>query len=124
MSQFQIAVLVGSLRRESLNARLAGTITLLAPPEFVFRTLLIGELPWYNQDDDADPAPPVQRLKADIAAAPGVLFVVPEYNRCVPGVVKHAIDHASCPHRRSVWKAKPAGVLRASARMTGTAVGR
>src|SRR5690242_8384461 len=81
MSTYQIAVVVGSLRKESFNRQLATAVAKLAPAEFSFKQLEIGDLPLYNQDDDANPAPAVKRLKAEIAAAQGLLFVTPEYNR-------------------------------------------
>lgn len=122
MSQYQIAVVVGSLRQDSINRRLATAIARLAPPEFSFRQLQIGDLPLYNQDDDAEQAAPVKRLKAELAAADGVLFVTPEYNRSLPGVLKNAIDHASRPYGHSAWAGKPAGVLGASVGAIGSAL--
>jgi chromate reductase len=122
MSQYQIAVLVGSLRKDSFNRQLANAIVKLAPSEFSFKQLEIGDLPPYNQDDDAQQAAPVQRLKGEIAAAQGLLFVTPEYNRSIPGVLKNAIDHASRPYGQSAWEGKPAGVLGASIGAIGTAV--
>jgi chromate reductase len=122
MSQYQIAVVVGSLRQDSINRRLATAIARLAPPEFSFRQLQIGDLPLYNQDDDAEQAAPVKRLKAELAAADGVLFVTPEYNRSLPGALKNAIDHASRPYGHSAWAGKPAGVLGASVGVIGSAL--
>jgi len=114
MSNFQIAVIVGSLRKDSFNRKLATGITRLAPPEFTFKQVQINDLPLYNQDDDDHQAASVKRLKADISGAHGLLFVTPEYNRSMPGVLKNAIDHASRPYGQSVWAGKPAGVLGAS----------
>ena len=111
MSQINIAVIVGSLRRESFNAKLAQAIGKLAPADLTFKHSSIGDLPLYNQDDDAKQAPEVNRLKAEIAAAQGLLFVTPEYNRSVPGVLKNAIDHASRPYGQSAFTGKPAGVI-------------
>ena len=122
MSQFQIAVIAGSLRRDSFNRKLATAIAKLAPPEFSFKQVEISDLPLYNQDDDASPADTVKRLKAEIAAADGLLFVTPEYNRSIPGVLKNAIDHASRPYGKSAWAGKPAGVLGVSVGAVGTAV--
>lgn len=122
MSPKNIAIVVGSLRRDSFNAKLATALTRLAPPEFKFSEITIGDLPLYNQDDDANQAPPVKRLKSDIAAADGLLFVTPEYNRSIPGVLKNAIDHASRPYGQSVWAGKPAGVIGISVGAIGTAV--
>jgi chromate reductase len=120
MSQYQIAVVVGSLRQDSLNRKLANAIVRLAPSEFSFQQLTIGDLPLYNQDDDANPAESVKRLKGEISAADGVLFITPEYNRSLPGVLKNALDHASRPYGQSAWAGKPAGVLGVSVGATGT----
>ncbi len=94
----------------------------LAPGEFSFEQLPIGDLPLYNQDDDANPAPVVTRLKEKILASQGVLFVTAEYNRSIPGVLKNAIDHASRPYGKSAWKDKPAGVIGISPGAVGTAL--
>ena len=120
MSQYQIAVIVGSLRRDSFNRKLATAMATLAPSDFSFKQVEIGDLPLYNQDDDANPAESVKRLKAEIVAAQGLLFVTAEYNRSVPGVLKNAIDHASRPYGQSAWAGKPAGVLGASVGASGT----
>lgn len=122
MSQVSIAVIVGSLRRDSINRKLANGIGKLAPSDFAFKHIEIGDLPLYNQDDDANQAPSVQRLKADIKAAHGLLFVTPEYNRSYPGVLKNALDHASRPYGQSAWSGKPAGILGASGGAIGTAL--
>ncbi|MCC7548926.1 MAG: NAD(P)H-dependent oxidoreductase [Burkholderiales bacterium] len=122
MSQYPIAVVVGSLRRDSFNRKLATAIAKLAPAEFSFSQLRIDDLPLYNQDDDTHQAEPVRRLKSEIAAARGVIFVTPEYNRSLPGVLKNAIDHASRPYGQSAWAGKPAGILGVSVGAIGTAV--
>lgn len=122
MSQYRIAVIVGSLRRESINRKLAEAVCRLAPPEFSFSLPRIGDLPLYNQDEEASPAEPVRRLKGEIGAAQGVIFVTPEYNRSIPGVLKNAIDHASRPYGQSAWAGKPAGVMGASSGAIGSAV--
>lgn len=122
MSQYQIAVVVGSLRRDSNNRKLAGAVAKLAPSEFSFRQLQIDDLPLYNQDDDANQAESVKRLKNEIRASQGLLFVTAEYNRSIPGVLKNAIDHASRPYGQNAWAGKPAGVLGASIGSIGTAV--
>lgn len=101
---------------------MASAVAKLAPSEFVFKQLEIGDLPLYNQDDDAQPAPSVKRIKAEISAAHGLMFVTPEYNRSIPGVLKNAIDHASRPYGQSMWAGKPAGVLGASVGTIGTAM--
>lgn len=122
MSQYQIAVIVGSLRKESFNHKLATAITKLAPPEFSFKQVSIGDLPLYNQDHDGNQATAVTRLKGEIKSAQGLLFVTPEYNRSIPGVLKNAIDHASRPYGQSAWAGKPAGVLGVSVGPMGTAM--
>jgi chromate reductase len=122
MSQYQIALVIGSLRRDSLNRQLANAIVKMAPPEFSFRELRIDDLPLYNQDDDDSPAEAVKRLKQAVSAADGLLFVTPEYNRSMPGVLKNAIDHASRPYGQNAWAGKPAGVLGASIGGQGTAM--
>jgi len=122
MNQYQIAVIVGSLRKDSFNRKLAHAIVKLAPSEFSFKELQIGDLPLYNQDDDANQAQSVKRLKEEITAAQGILFVTPEYNRSISGVLKNAIDHASRPYGQSAWAGKPAGVLGVSPGATGTAM--
>jgi chromate reductase, NAD(P)H dehydrogenase (quinone) len=122
MTQYRIAVIVGSLRRDSFNRKLATAIVKLAPKEFTFMQSEIGDLPLYNQDDDASPANSVKRLKSEIVAAHGLLFVTAEYNRSIPGVLKNAIDHASRPYGKSVWVGKPAGMLGASVGAIGTSM--
>jgi len=119
----RIAVVVGSLRRESFNRRVAEALTQLPAAQghdFFFPE--IGDLPLYNQDDDASPSEATRRLKAEIRGADGVIFVTPEYNRSIPGVLKNAIDHASRPYGDSAWSGKPAGVLGVSIGAIGTAM--
>jgi chromate reductase len=122
MSQIKVAVVVGSLRKESFNHKLAVALGKLAPSDFSFETVQIGDLPLYNQDDDGNQAEPVKRIKAQIAAAHALLFVTPEYNRSMPGVLKNAIDHASRPYGQSAWNGKPAGVVGVSVGAIGTAL--
>ena len=122
MNRYRIAVIAGSLRKDSFNRRLGSALARLAPPDFSFQLVRIDDLPLYNQDDDARPAEAVRRLKAQIGAARGLLFITPEYNRSIPGVLKNAIDHASRPYGQSAWAGKPAGVLGVSIGAIGTAV--
>lgn len=122
MSQTTIAVLVGSLRRESLNRKFATALARLAPSDIVFRQLEIGDLPLYNQDDDGQQCAAVQRLKSEILSAQGVLFVTPEYNRSIPGVLKNAIDHASRPYGKGAFAGKPAGIIGTTPGAMGTAM--
>jgi chromate reductase len=119
---YRIAVLAGSLRRDSFNRQLASALQGLAPKGLQLELLRIDDLPPYNQDDDNNPAPPVRRLKGEIANAQGVIFVTPEYNRSIPGVLKNAIDHASRPYGQSAWAGKPAGVIGISIGSMGTSM--
>jgi chromate reductase len=122
MIQYHIAVVVGSLRQASYNRRLANAVVNMAPSYFSFKQVQIGDLPLYNQDDDDNQADSVKRLKNEIKSAQGVLFITPEYNRSISGVLKNAIDHASRPYGQSAWAAKPAGILGVSPAATGTAM--
>ena len=122
MQNYQVAVIVGSLRRESLNQQLAGAAMRLAPSWISFKAIEIGDLPLYNQDDDDRPCAAVRRLRVDVKASQGLLFVTPEYNRSIPGVLKNAIDHGSRPYGESVWAGKPAALLGVSVGATGTAL--
>ncbi len=122
METYRIAVLVGSLRRDSYNRRLAEAMVKLAPADFSFTFPDLSGLPLYNQDDDANQAETVKAFKAEIKAAHGILAVTPEYNRSVPGVLKNAIDHASRPYGDTVWTGKPAGIIGISIGALGTAL--
>jgi chromate reductase len=113
---------VGSLRRDSFNRKLAAALIKLAPSDFSFKQLQIDDLPLYNQDDDANQAASVKRLKSEIQASQGLLFVTAEYNRSIPGVLKNAIDNASRPYGQSAWAGKPAGVIGISVGAIGTAL--
>ncbi|HEV7609107.1 MAG TPA: NADPH-dependent FMN reductase [Steroidobacteraceae bacterium] len=118
----QIGYVVGSLRKESHNRKLANALIKLGPPDFSFKELKISDLPLYNQDDDKAQAPEVQRLKSELRAVDAVIFVTAEYNRSVPGVLKNAVDHASRPYGQSAWAGKPAGIVGISIGPIGTAV--
>ncbi len=122
MANTLVAVIVGSLRHTSFNRQLAHAVVKLAPLEFTFKQVQIDDLPLYNQDDDAAQTEPVKRFKADIVSAQGLLFVTPEYNRSIPGVLKNAIDHASRPYGQSAWSGKPAGIFGVSVGPIGTAM--
>lgn len=118
-----ILVVVGSLRQQSFNRRLAAALVRLseaASHRFSFAE--IGDLPLYNQDHDADQPAAVRRFKDEIRAADAVIFVTPEYNRSIPGVLKNAIDQASRPFGDSAWTGKPAGVIGVSPGAAGTAM--
>ena len=118
----QIGYVIGSLRKDSHNRRLAAALVKLGPTDFTFKELRIGDLPLYNQDDDKSQAPEVQRLKSELRAVDGVIFLTAEYNRSIPGVRKNAIDHASRPYGQNAWAGKAAGLIGASIGAVGTAV--
>lgn len=122
MASYKIAVIVGSLRRESINRMFATALGKLAPPEFEWRHVDIGDLPLYNQDTEENPGAAVVRFKEEIFQSQGLVFVTPEYNRSVPGVLKNALDHASRPYGKNVWAGKPAGVVGVSVGAIGTAI--
>lgn len=122
MRQYTIAVVAGSLRKDSFNRQLANALAKLAPEDFTFNLVAIGTLPLYNQDDDANPAPEVVQFKQTIQAADGLLFVTPEYNRSLPGVLKNALDQASRPYGQSVWGGKPGAVVGITIGPSGTAM--
>ncbi|MFC5525033.1 NADPH-dependent FMN reductase [Rhodanobacter ginsengisoli] len=122
MSPLKIAILVGSLRMDSFNRRLARAVERLAPDDFAFKHIQINDLPLYSQDFDAAYPPAATRLKKDIEAADGLLFVTPEYNRSVPGVLKNAIDVASRPWGTNSFAGKPGAVIGSSIGSTGTAL--
>src|SRR5450755_4258752 len=110
----QVAVVVGSLRQGSFNRKLAKALAAIAPASLKLEIVEIGQLPLYNQDDDASPPAPSAAFKEKIASADAVIFVTPEYNRSVPGVLKNAIDIASRPYGKSAWDGKPAAVISVS----------
>jgi chromate reductase len=122
MAQTRIAVIIGSLRRDSFNRKLGNALGGLVPSHVELTHVKIDDLPLYNQDDDGSPAESVKRLKSDISTAQGLIFVTPEYNRSIPGVLKNAIDHASRPYGQSAWKGKPSGLLGVSVGAAGTAM--
>lgn len=109
-----VATLVGSLRQGSLNRMAARAIASLSPPGLDFGEVEIGDLPLYNEDLEQDPPAQWVRFRARMDAADAVLFVTPEYNRSVPGLLKNAIDVGSRPYGKSVWSGKPAAVVSVS----------
>lgn len=111
MASYRVALIPGSLRKDSFNRRLALAIGKLLPDGFDTVMVDIGTLPLYSEDDDNAPTAAVSRFKATIAEAQGVLFVTPEYNRSIPGVLKNAIDHGSRPAGKSVWAGISPGSL-------------
>lgn len=119
---YHIAVIVGSLRRDSTNRQLAKALVSLAPADFSFDFVDIGGLPLYSQDYDADYPPVAREFKQKIQAADGLLFITPEYNRSMPGVLKNALDWGSRPWGTSAWGNKPGAVAGTSPGATGTAL--
>ena len=113
-SEFAVAVIVGSLRKGSLNRKMAHALAAAAPPALKLTIVEIGDLPLYNQDEDANPPAPWVRFRTEIGAADALLFVTPEYNRSVPGVLKNAIDVGSRPYGKSAWSGKPAAIMSVS----------
>ena len=122
MATPKIAVLVGSLRTGSHNLALAHALEKLAGSKASFDYVQIGDLPLYNQDFDKHYPAEGVRLKAQIRSADAVLFVTPEYNRSIPGVLKNAIDLGSRPYGDSAFAGKPAAVVGASIGVIGTAL--
>jgi chromate reductase, NAD(P)H dehydrogenase (quinone) len=114
MTRHKIAIVVGSLREGSINRRVARSICAFAADKLDCAIVEIGNLPLYNQDFDANPPAEYGRFRQEIAAADGILFCTPEYNRGVPGVLKNAIDVGSRPYGQSVWDKKPAAIISAS----------
>ncbi|HUE90800.1 NADPH-dependent FMN reductase [Pseudomonas sp.] len=112
---YNVAVLVGSLRQASINRKLALALAELAPPSLQLKIVEIGELALYNEDIDQDNPPTAYNdFRSQLQAADALLFVTPEYNRSVPGVLKNAIDVGSRPYGKSAFSGKPGAVLSAS----------
>jgi chromate reductase len=109
-----VVVLVGSLRKESLNRKMAIALRAMAPQSLKLEIVEIRDLPLYNQDLDANPPPASTAFKERVRKADAVLFVTPEYNRSVPGALKNAIDVASRPKAESAWNGKPCAIVSVS----------
>ncbi len=118
----QIAVIVGSNRRESINRKLAQALIKLGTGKFDAKIVRIDDLPLYNQDHEGNLAPEVVRYKDEIAKADGVLFVTPEHNRSIPTALKNAIDWGARPFGTSVWPGKPGFITGTSPGAIGTAL--
>ena len=119
---YSVGVLIGSLSTESINRRLATALMRLAPDEFQFTEIEIGQLPLYNRDFDVDYPPVARDFKRALADVDALLFVTPEYNRSLPGALKNAIDWASRPFGDNALSRKPSAVIGASSGAIGTAV--
>jgi len=111
---YKIAIIIGSLRKDSLNRSVARSICALRNDNLDCSMIEIGDLPLYNQDLDSDPPEQWTRFRQQIAASDGVLFCSPEYNRGIPGVLKNAIDVGSRPYGQSVFDKKPGAIVTAS----------
>jgi len=109
-----VAVLVGSLRKESINRKVANALVECAPSSLKLNIVEIGDLPLYNQDVDTDPPAVWTAFRKRVKAADAVLFVTPEYNRSVPAPLKNALDVGSRPYGQSAWNGKPGAVVSAS----------
>ena len=110
----KIAVIVGSLRKDSWNRKVAKTLMLLAPPTLDMEIVEIGQLAMYNQDEDDTPLPTYVEFRDKIKSVDGVLFCTPEYNRSVPGALKNAIDVGSRPYGKAAFADKPCAVVSVS----------
>jgi NAD(P)H-dependent FMN reductase len=119
---YKIAVVVGSIRQGSFNKQLARAVESLAPADFEFEHLDIASLPPYSQDYDADYPQVALDFKQKVKEANAILFVTPEYNRSIPGVLKNAIDWASRPWGHSAWGGKPGAIIGTSVGAIGTAI--
>jgi len=113
-NQRKVAVLVGSLRRESFTRKVANALIKLAPPSLALEIVEIGGVSLYNQDLEPSPPRDWLALREKLRAADAVLFATPEYNRSVPGVLKNAIDVASRPKESNVFNGKPGAVISVS----------
>ena len=111
----KVAILIGSLRKESFNRKVAKAVEELKPAGLQFEEIPIGDIPFYNEDlETSSPPPQWTSFRQRIKAADAVLFFTPEYNRSVPAVLKNAIDVGSRPYGQSVFDGKPAGVISVS----------
>jgi chromate reductase len=108
---FNVVVIVGSLRKQAYSLRLAQALAKLAPASLKLDALTLHELSFYNQDLEATPPADWVAFRSRVKAADAVLFVTPEYNRSVPGVLKNAIDVGSRPYGQSAFDGKPGGVI-------------
>ena len=114
MEKYKIAVFVGSLRKESYNLKIAKALIAIASETLSLKIVSIADLPMFNQDLEETPPNEWIILRDEIKAADGVLFLTPEYNRSVPGVLKNAIDIGSRPYGHNSWDRKPGAVISVS----------
>jgi chromate reductase len=118
----KVAVINGSLRKESINRKLALALAKLVAGKLDLKLVDLSEVPLFNQDLEATYPAAAQRVKDEIAAADAVLFVTPEHNRSIPAALKNVIDWVSRPYGTSQWAGKPAAILGATPGQVGTAV--
>lgn len=114
MSTIKLGLVVGSLRKESFNRKIANAIEELAPASLSVEWLTIGNLPLYNEDIDVDPPAVYRDFREKIRSLDAFLFFTPEYNRSVPAALKNAIDVGSRPYGQNSWDGKPAGIISVS----------
>lgn len=119
---YNVMVVIGSLRKESFNKKLMHALDQLDHPKLKFNIYDISEVPLFNQDHEMNMPAVVSNLKNEVQNADGVLFVTPEYNRSVPGVLKNVIDWGTRPYGKNVWVNKPTGIIGTSPGVIGTAV--
>ena len=119
MTPKKVAVIVGSLRKESFTRKITKNLIALAPPHLQFEFVEIGDLPLYNQDLDTDPPRSWIDFRTRVKSFDAFLFATPEYNRSVPGVLKNAIDVGSRPYGQSAWEGKPGAVISVSPGASG-----
>ena len=111
---YKIAVVVGSLRKESINRKVALALAELAPAHLKLNIVEIGDLPLYNEDIDVSPPAAYSTFRQQVASSDALLFVTPEYNRSVPAPLKNAIDVGSRPYGKSAWGGKPGAIISVS----------
>lgn len=114
MKKYKIGVIVGSLRKESFNLKTAKALMEMAPDSLSFEMIDIANLPMFNEDLEETPPKEWVTFREKIRAADGILFLTPEYNRSVTGVLKNAVDVGSRPYGQNSWDGKPAGIVSVS----------
>lgn len=119
---YTVAVIIGSLRKDSFNRKLAHALDKLKHDNLLFSITPIDDIPLYNQDHEKELPTPVVKFKEAIKKADAILFVTPEYNRSIPGVLKNTIDWGTRPYGQNVWADKPTGMIGTSPGAIGTAV--
>ena len=122
MATRKVAVIVGSIRKDSINAKLAKALIKLMPSDVHGELVQISDLPVYSQDLDQNPPDAVLRVKGEVTAADALLFITPEHNRSLPTALKNVLDWVSRPYGKNLWAGKPAAIVGASVGTVGTAV--